>query len=373
MDASSKKNRLGVVLVLVMLVALLTMLLVIDRVLLWRSGASTDGISDVKVYNKSPNSFSVFWISNSQNSFLWGENDLNRTTEIVTNGRLKRVTVVGLKEGTGYKFKILPGEIIYTTETKAGNFGEIKNIEIEDWWGEGMYFIRKLGGDFLGVYTKMRPVFNVANLFGEVIRDGDKFEVLFFDQGNHKSEERVAKFVNNGIVLKRGIVLVDDSQSLEDVLLDVNFKTGKLGECGKDGNLEVSIEGENGDNRQYNNIFWSVSEGGSIGKFRIDLAGFGRQGFDLSFKIPRYLEKRVENVSWRESIDLTSDYLLVGDVDGNNKIDGVDFTKVKNEASKFSQVEVGYYLAEDLDGSCQVNNIDLALMVRSLQLMRQGN
>jgi len=58
--------------------------------------------------------------------------------------------------------------------------------------------------------------------------------------------------------------------------------------------------------------------------------------------------------------------MLAGDVDGSGVIDGVDFALVKGKAKEFKQVADGVNMVEDLDGSCQVNNIDVRLLVESL-------
>lgn len=58
--------------------------------------------------------------------------------------------------------------------------------------------------------------------------------------------------------------------------------------------------------------------------------------------------------------------MLAGDVDGSGAIDGIDFSLVKGKAKDFKQVAEGTNIVEDLDGSCQVNNIDVRLLVESL-------
>lgn len=54
--------------------------------------------------------------------------------------------------------------------------------------------------------------------------------------------------------------------------------------------------------------------------------------------------------------------LLPGDINGDGQVDGLDFARVKISASDFSTTD---YLS-DLDGSCQVNNLDLSLLVKTL-------
>lgn len=66
------------------------------------------------------------------------------------------------------------------------------------------------------------------------------------------------------------------------------------------------------------------------------------------------------------TLDFSGYPMLAGDIDGSGIIDGVDFTNVKSKSSGFSEVAAGGYIAEDLDGSCQVNNNDTILLVRSL-------
>ena len=53
-------------------------------------------------------------------------------------------------------------------------------------------------------------------------------------------------------------------------------------------------------------------------------------------------------------------------MDGSGAIDGIDFSLVKGKAKDFKQVAEGTNIVEDLDGSCQVNNIDVRLLVESL-------
>lgn len=65
-------------------------------------------------------------------------------------------------------------------------------------------------------------------------------------------------------------------------------------------------------------------------------------------------------------LDFSEYPMLAGDVNRDGIINGVDFTTIKPKAAEFIEVSNGGYLAEDLDGSCQVNNNDIILLVRSL-------
>ena len=68
--------------------------------------------------------------------------------------------------------------------------------------------------------------------------------------------------------------------------------------------------------------------------------------------------------------------LLTGDVTGasatqDGQIDGLDFSKVKTEAGKRTSVNNGGYLLTDLNGNCQMESQDLALLMFSLSV-KQG-
>ena len=65
-------------------------------------------------------------------------------------------------------------------------------------------------------------------------------------------------------------------------------------------------------------------------------------------------------------LDFSEYPILAGDVNGDGIINGIDFTTIKPKAADFVEIASGGYLAEDLDGSCQVNNNDIILLVRSL-------
>ncbi len=65
-------------------------------------------------------------------------------------------------------------------------------------------------------------------------------------------------------------------------------------------------------------------------------------------------------------LDFSEYPILAGDVNGDGMINGIDFTTIKPKAADFVEIASGGYLAEDLDGSCQVNNNDIILLVRSL-------
>lgn len=65
--------------------------------------------------------------------------------------------------------------------------------------------------------------------------------------------------------------------------------------------------------------------------------------------------------------------LLAGDVTGvdgvqDGMIDGLDFSKVKTEATKRTSVEQDGYLLTDLNGNCQMESQDLALLMWSLSV-----
>jgi dockerin type I repeat protein/thrombospondin type 1 repeat protein len=64
--------------------------------------------------------------------------------------------------------------------------------------------------------------------------------------------------------------------------------------------------------------------------------------------------------------DFSEYSLLAGDVDGSGTIDGLDFAEIKKRAAAFETTEEGEESQFDLDGSCMVNSIDMALLVQSL-------
>ncbi len=128
------------------------------------------------------------------------------------------------------------------------------------------------------------------------------------------------------------------------------------------------------------------SKGEAIYEGSFHAPGFNQaNGVALFFKGPKHLQVKygktgqtaVYNQAGGE-ISLTnvantspmlnfSEYpILAGDVNGDGMINGIDFTIIKPKAADFVEIASGGYLAEDLDGSCQVNNNDIILLVRSL-------
>lgn len=65
--------------------------------------------------------------------------------------------------------------------------------------------------------------------------------------------------------------------------------------------------------------------------------------------------------------DFTEYPILAGDVNRDGKVDGIDFTEVKNRAGRFEEVESGQSNVHDLDSSCVVNNIDIGLLTQALR------
>lgn len=68
-----------------------------------------------------------------------------------------------------------------------------------------------------------------------------------------------------------------------------------------------------------------------------------------------------------KTLNFTNYSLSPGDVNSDGKVDGLDFAKVKLSASTFSTTDTN----SDLDGSCQVNNIDLSLLVNTLSVKQE--
>jgi len=65
--------------------------------------------------------------------------------------------------------------------------------------------------------------------------------------------------------------------------------------------------------------------------------------------------------------DFTKYPILAGDVNRDGKVDGIDFTEVKNRAGRFEEVESGQSNVHDLDSSCVVNNVDIGLLTQALR------
>ena len=143
--------------------------------------------------------------------------------------------------------------------------------------------------------------------------------------------------------------------------------------------------------REYRNVHLTRttatnSAGEVIYEGSLQLAGFKQtSGVAVFFKGPKHLQVKYgvnnQSASYNKAggeitlassqngsqvVNLSGYPMLAGDIDGNGVIDGVDFGKVKVKSARFDQVADGGYMAEDLDGSCQVNNNDTILLVRSL-------
>jgi len=65
-----------------------------------------------------------------------------------------------------------------------------------------------------------------------------------------------------------------------------------------------------------------------------------------------------------KTLNLADYPIFPGDVNGDAKINGLDFSQIKTSASSFSTTDSN----SDLDGSCQVNNFDLSLLVKTLSI-----
>lgn len=72
-----------------------------------------------------------------------------------------------------------------------------------------------------------------------------------------------------------------------------------------------------------------------------------------------------------QTYNFTKYPMLPGDVDQNGWINAQDFSKVKTEAEKFTTVDEGKSLVQDLDGSCQANSRDVTLLVNSLDTKQE--
>lgn len=128
------------------------------------------------------------------------------------------------------------------------------------------------------------------------------------------------------------------------------------------------------------------SDGEAIYEGSFQMLGFSQgSGVAVFFKGPKHLQVKygktgqtavynqaggeisLTNVASTSPVLNFSEYpILAGDVNGDGMINGIDFTMVKPKAATFLEIASGGYLAEDLDGSCQVNNNDIILLVRSL-------
>lgn len=113
------------------------------------------------------------------------------------------------------------------------------------------------------------------------------------------------------------------------------------------------------------------------GSFR--LGTFATQNLALFIKGPKHLQMKYAidgqsgsygkaggEISGGKAYDFTKYPALVGDVNVDGWVNGQDFSIVKAKAGKYEQVADGSNHAQDLDGSCQVNQRDLTLLVNSL-------
>ncbi|MBI2465530.1 hypothetical protein HYV64_05295 [Candidatus Shapirobacteria bacterium] len=164
--------------------------------------------------------------------------------------------------------------------------------------------------------------------------------------------------------------------------------------------LTVTVRSNGGVVKTYNNIVSTkVNSSGDVGMYQVKmrLDGFGyRDGVAVFIKSPKSLQVKygVNNQSayygmaGGELSGLTSDEtstpmfdftkypLLSGDVTGPNQvqdgvIDGLDFSYIKTESIKRTEVASGGYMSADMNGNCKMESQDVANMMLSLSV-KQG-
>jgi len=138
----------------------------------------------------------------------------------------------------------------------------------------------------------------------------------------------------------RNVTLVDTGRKTETGL--AIFKVDKLNvtDFGETGDVAIFVKGQKHLQMKY----------GVDGQDAV----YNRAGGELDF----------DNST---VFDFTGYPILAGDVNRDGKVDGIDFTEVKNRAGRFEEVESGQSNVHDLDSSCVVNNVDIGLLTQALK------
>lgn len=164
--------------------------------------------------------------------------------------------------------------------------------------------------------------------------------------------------------------------------------------------LNVTVRGADGTSKTYNGIIATKSgTSGDLGVYQVSmrLNGFKqRNGISVFLKGPKSLQVKYGvnnqtahyNVAGGELSGLTSsesttpgfDFtkypLLSGDVTGQNGtqdgvVDGLDFSYIKSESIKRTEVGAHGYMKADMNGNCKMESQDVANMMLSLSV-KQG-
>lgn len=164
--------------------------------------------------------------------------------------------------------------------------------------------------------------------------------------------------------------------------------------------LNVTVRATDGTVKTYNGIIASkINSSGDLGVYQVSmrLNGFKqRNGLAVFLKSPKSLQVKygVNNQSAHYNVaggelsgltnsesttpgfDFTKYPLLSGDVTGQNGVqdgvvDGLDFSYIKSESIKRTEVGAHGYMKADMNGNCKMESQDVANMMLSLSV-KQG-
>ncbi|MFZ2153054.1 MAG: hypothetical protein WAV41_03275 [Microgenomates group bacterium] len=160
--------------------------------------------------------------------------------------------------------------------------------------------------------------------------------------------------------------------------------------------LSVTVRSATGVNKTYSNIMARIVGGGVYGVY-VPLTGFDfKDNISVFIKSPKSLQVKygkdgqdvfynqaggelsglTNNLDTTKGFDFTKYPLLMGDVTGSNNVqdgvvDGLDFSYIKSEAVKRTEVADGGYMTADMNGNCKMESQDLSNMMLSLSV-KQG-
>jgi hypothetical protein len=164
--------------------------------------------------------------------------------------------------------------------------------------------------------------------------------------------------------------------------------------------LTVVVRSNSGVVKTYTNVISNqVNSSGDVGYYDVEmrLGGFNvRDGVAVFIKSPKSLQVKygkdgqdgyygvaggelsglTASLSTTPKFDFSKYPLLMGDITGpdgvqDGVVDGIDFSYIKTEANKRTEVASGGYMAADMNGNCKMESQDLANMMLSLSV-KQG-